>query len=97
MTANIHYMFLIASHMGFFSFVFGIVVRCVVGPLPFVGVFLLVQTLIISAYLAIGFLVAEQLYKHCCVSVFCFLFSVCSQFLKYVNGIPTMAWLVPGC
>ena len=54
MTADIHYMFLIASHMGFFSFVFGIVVRCVVGPLPFVVVFLLVQALIISAYLAIG-------------------------------------------
>ena len=47
-------MFVSAAQVGFFSFIFGMVIRSLFGPLSFLITFLLVQSHGISACLAIG-------------------------------------------
>ena len=47
-------MFLIGSHVGFFSFELGVFIRLIYGPVSFSFTFVLIQALVISLYLVIG-------------------------------------------
>ena len=45
-TADIHLIFVLGSHLGFFFLVTGILLRFIFGPLPFFLVFFLVQVMV---------------------------------------------------
>lgn len=60
-TSDIHYKFILAAHVGFFSLVVGLIIRTLLGPLPFLVTFLLIQSLVVSAYLLIGVFNASAL------------------------------------
>ena len=49
-TSDIHLFFLAFAHATFFSLVFGVVVRCIFGPLHYYVIFFLVQVVFVSVY-----------------------------------------------